>query len=106
MTVSSVILGIVLSNLLFGFLSDRFAIHPIILTGGICVAAGGVLCAATHDFHLLIAGRLFQGLFIPALTTSLAAWLGRTLPGRHLSVVMGASEHVQAVRARIEAAGA
>jgi YNFM family putative membrane transporter len=36
-----------------------------------------------------VAARLFQGIFIPALTTSLAAWLARTLPGDRLSVVMG-----------------
>ncbi|MDM8556067.1 MFS transporter [Desulfococcaceae bacterium HSG7] len=89
LTVSAVILGIVLSNLFFGFLSDRFPIHPIILTGGLCVAAGGIVSALTHDFKTLIAARLFQGIFIPALTTSLAAWLARTLPGERLSVVMG-----------------
>ncbi len=89
MTVSAVILGIVLSNLFFGFLSDRLPIHPIILIGGLCVACGGLLAAATTDFRLLVAARFFQGLFIPALTTSLAAWIARTLPMESLSVVMG-----------------
>lgn len=89
LTVSVVILGIVLSNLFFGFLSDRISIRPIILTGGLCVAAGGLISALTHDFRILIAARLFQGLFIPALTTSLVAWLARTLPGKRLAVVMG-----------------
>lgn len=89
LTVSVVILGIVLSNLFFGFLSDRISIRPIILTGGFCVAIGGLISALTHDFRILIAARLFQGLFIPALTTSLVAWLARTLPGKRLAVVMG-----------------
>ncbi len=89
MTVSAVILGIVLSNLFFGFLSDRFPIHPIILLGGLCVGCGGLLAAFTTDFRILVSARLFQGLFIPALTTSLAAWLARTLPVERLSVVMG-----------------
>ena len=88
-TVSAVLLGIFLSNLFFGFLSDRVSIHPIILVGGICVATGGIISALSHDFSILVAARLFQGLFIPALTTSLAAWLARTLPGKRLSVVMG-----------------
>ncbi len=88
-TISAVLLGIVLSNLFFGFLSDRVSIHPIILAGGICVAAGGLVSALSHNFTVLVAARLFQGLFIPALTTSLAAWLARTLPGERLSVVMG-----------------
>ncbi len=89
LTVSVVILGIVLSNLFFGILSDRLSIRPIILTGGLCVAAGGLMAALTPDFRFLVAARFFQGLFIPALTTSLAAWLARTLPGDGLSVVMG-----------------
>ncbi|MBI9084148.1 MAG: MFS transporter [Desulfobacterales bacterium] len=89
LTVSAVILGIVLSNLFFGYLSDRVSIHPIILVGGVCVAAGGLVSALTHNFSVLVGARLFQGLFIPALTTSLAAWLARTLPVRRLSVVMG-----------------
>ena len=89
MTVSIVILGIVFSNLFFGYLADRISIKPIIFAGGICVAAGGTICAITHDFGILIFARFFQGLFIPALTTSLAAWLARTLPVNRLGVVMG-----------------
>lgn len=88
-TVSAVILGIVLSNLFFGYLSDRVSIHPIILTGGIAVTAGGAVSALTHHFGVLVGARLVQGLFIPALTTSLAAWLARSLPVHRLSVVMG-----------------
>lgn len=89
LTVSTVIFGIVLSNLFFGYLSDKLPIHPIILTGGSCVALAGICAALTHDFRLLVVARLIQGLFIPALTTSLAAWLARTLPTERLSVVMG-----------------
>ncbi len=89
LTVSAVIFGIVLSSLFFGSLSDRVSIHPVILMGGMCVAGGGLVSAVTHDFRILVAARFFQGIFIPALTTSLAAWLARTLPGPRLSVVMG-----------------
>ena len=89
LTVSAVIFGIVLSNLFFGFLSDRFPIHPIVLSGGLCVAAGGLVSALTHNFAVLIAARMFQGIFIPALTTSLAAWMARTQPGKQLGVIMG-----------------
>ena len=89
LTVSAVILGIVVSNLPLGLLSDRFPMHPILIVGGVCVAAGGLVSASTHNFAVLVAARFFQGIFIPALTTSLAAWLARSLPSDRLSVVMG-----------------
>jgi len=88
-SVSAVILGIALSNLPFGFLADRLPIHPIILTGGILVALGGLVCSVTKDLWVLITARFFQGLFIPALTTCLAAYLAKALPAERLNVVMG-----------------
>ena len=88
-TVSAVILGIALSNLPFGFLADRVPIHPIILTGGILVASGGLVCALTKSLWVLIVARFLQGLFVPALTTCLAAYLARTIPAARLNVVMG-----------------
>ena len=88
-TVSAVILGIALANLPFGLLADRLPIHPIILTGGIVVALAGLVCAWTHDLRVLIGARFVQGLFIPSLTTCLAAYLARTLPTERLNVVMG-----------------
>jgi YNFM family putative membrane transporter len=43
----------------------------------------------TKDLWLLIGARFVQGLFIPALTTCLAAYLAKTLPTEKLNVVMG-----------------
>ncbi len=62
LTVSFVILGIVISNLFFGYLSDRVSIQPILMVGGIVVAGMGIICACTHDFNTLIYARLLQGL--------------------------------------------
>ncbi len=89
LTVSAVILGITCSNLPFGFLADRLPIQRIILVGGVCVASGGVICALSHDLWTLITARFLQGVFIPALTTCLAAFLAKTLPMDRLNVVMG-----------------
>lgn len=88
-TVSAVILGMAIANLPFGVLVDRWPIHPIIGAGGVMVALGGFVCAVTQDLWILISARFFQGLFIPALTTCLAAFLAKTLPAQHLNVVMG-----------------
>ncbi len=88
-SVSAVILGIAISNLPFGFLADRWPIHPIILTGGILVAVGGLVCALTRDLWVFIGARFLQGIFIPPLTTCLAAYLAKTLPAARLNIVMG-----------------
>lgn len=88
-TVSVVILGVALANLPFGALADRFPIHPLILTGGLMVGICSLLCAIAGNIWLLIAARFVQGIFIPALTTCLAAYLARTLPSKKLTIVMG-----------------
>jgi len=89
LTVSAVVLGIALANLPFGVLADRFPLRPIVLAGGAVVALASVTCALTHSIGVLIAARFVQGLFIPSLSTCLAAYLSRTLPPHRLNVVMG-----------------
>lgn len=89
LTVSAVILGIALANLPFGILADRFPIQTLVLVGGVVVAAAGFFCAATTSLPLLVGARFLQGLFIPALTTCLAAYLAGSLPPARLNVVMG-----------------
>jgi len=88
-TVSAVILGIALANLPFGWLSDLFPVQRLILVGGVVVAACGFFCAATGSLPLLVGARFVQGLFVPALTTCLAAYLSANLPLERLNVVMG-----------------
>ena len=88
-TVAAVILGVAIATLPFGTLVDHMPIKPIILVGGITVALAGVICATTDTLWILIGARFVQGLFIPALTTCLAAYLARALPAEKLSVVMG-----------------
>lgn len=89
LTMSAVIVGIALSNLPFGMLVDRYPIKPIILIGGVMLALAGIVCVYTESINILIAARFVQGLFIPALTTCLAAYLAKTLPVENLTVVMG-----------------
>ncbi|MCK9375557.1 MAG: MFS transporter [Syntrophobacterales bacterium] len=88
-TVSAVILGIALANLPFGMLADRFPVQRLILVGGAVVAACGLFCAATPNLGTLVGARFIQGLFVPSLTTCLAAYLSTNLPLERLNVVMG-----------------
>jgi YNFM family putative membrane transporter len=89
LTVSAVILGIAIANLPFGVLSDRYPLRPILLGGAAVVSAASLFCALTRGIWLLVAARFLQGLFIPSLTTCLAAYLARSLPLERLNVVMG-----------------
>ena len=89
LSVSMVILGIALANLPFGIIADRYPIKPILLTGGTVITATSLVCATTYSITLLIAARFIQGLFIPSLTTCLAAYLAKSLPASRLNVVMG-----------------
>jgi len=88
-TVSAVILGIAMANLPFGMLADRLPVPRLILVGGAVVAACGFFCAATSSLALLVFARFVQGLFVPALTTCLAAYLSTNLPQERLNVAMG-----------------
>jgi len=90
LSVSAVIFGIALATLPFGLLSDRFPARPILLAGGTAASLCGFLCAATTSFPLLVAARFLQGVFVPALTTCLLAFLARHLPSARLNVAMGA----------------
>src|SRR6266436_3458531 len=89
LTVSAVVLGIAVANLPFGVLADRFPIRPIVLGGGAVVALTSLACALAENIGLLVAARFLQGLFIPSMTTCLAAYLSRALPPDRLAVVMG-----------------
>lgn len=89
LTISAVIFGIALSNLPLGRAADRFLIKPIIITGGCVITLCGLVCALTSSIWVLIATRFVQGLFIPCLTTCVAAYLAKTLPKERLNVAMG-----------------
>lgn len=89
LSISAVIFGIALANLPFGMMADRYKVRPIIIVGGSVIITCGLVSAFTGNFILLILARFVQGLFIPSLTTCLAAYLARTLPTEQLNVVMG-----------------
>lgn len=89
LTISAVVLGIALANLPFGVLADKLPIRPIIAVGSGAMLVGGIICVLTDDLWILIGGRFLQGLFVPALTTCLAAYLAKSLPPERLNVVMG-----------------
>lgn len=89
LSVAVVVFGIALATLPFGRLADRYPPRPLIITGAGVICLAGLTCALTQNYAVLVAARFVQGLFLPALTTCVAAYLANSLPVTRLNVVMG-----------------
>lgn len=90
LTVSLVIGGIAVGQVFWGWLADRQGIRPIILIGAVGLGACGLVASASTGMAGLALARLGQGLFIPAVSTCLAAFLAKSLPPDRVAVVLGA----------------
>lgn len=90
LTISAVIAGISIASLPSGWLADHVPVRRLIATGGVSVAACCLVIAITSNYALLVATRFVQGLFVPALTTCVAAYLARSLDAHRMDVAMGA----------------
>lgn len=90
LTVALVIGGIAVGQVFWGWLADRWGIRPIIALGAGFLAVCGLVAAMSQSIELLAIARLGQGLFIPAVSTCLAAFLAGSLEPQRLAVVMGA----------------
>jgi len=73
LSISAVIAGISVASLPSGWLADHVPLRRLVASGGTAVALCCILAAATSSYPLLVAARFVQGLFVPALTTCVAA---------------------------------
>src|SRR3990167_4681885 len=62
LTFTFYIIGLGISQLFYGFLTDRLGRKPIIQFGLLLFILSSILCVASRDIYLLFAGRLLQGL--------------------------------------------
>lgn len=62
-SLSAVVLGIAVGQLVYGPLSDRFGRKPVIVTGVLLYVAMAAACARAPDIESLIVLRFLQGLF-------------------------------------------
>jgi YNFM family putative membrane transporter len=90
LSISAIVAGIALASLPFGVLADRWPVQRLIGVGGAAVGSCCLIVATTSTFTVLVAARFVQGIFLPALTSSIAAYLARSLPPRDINIAMGA----------------
>lgn len=69
MTVSSFLITMALSQLIYGPASDKYGRKPFILVGGIIFACGSIFCFLSQSIIFLIISRAIQGFGAGALIT-------------------------------------
>lgn len=61
LTMTTYLLGVSFSQLIYGPLSDRYGRRPIILAGLVITLIGSLLCAASNSLIFILLARLIQG---------------------------------------------
>jgi len=69
LTLSTFLISLAFSQLLYGPASDRFGRKPIILIGIIIYIIGSIVCLTSLSMNMLLIGRIVQGLGVGALMT-------------------------------------
>lgn len=67
--------ALAISQLLWGWALDKFGERPMILLGMIMLGGASMLCALAPDIHILLIGRIIQGLGAGAATVAVPALL-------------------------------
>lgn len=80
MTVSSFLIVMSISQLVYGPASDKYGRKPVILAGSLIFAIGSVLCLLSSSIDSLIFGRAIQGLGAGALITLARTIIQDSLP--------------------------
>ncbi|WP_269439684.1 MFS transporter [Arthrobacter sp. zg-Y40] len=65
-TLTAFLIGMAAGQLVFGPFSDRYGRSRPLLLGSVLFVLASVVCAVAPNLPVLIAGRLFQGLFASA----------------------------------------
>ena len=89
LTVSVLILGIAVSSLVVGPVSDRVGRKPLLVGCALGLSAPSLFCAAAPTLPLLLGGRLLQGLLIPGLTAVSVAYIAEEFAPERVKMWLG-----------------
>ena len=67
LVISVLFLGMTLAQFFYGPVSDRIGRKPTAAIGILIFFSGSLLSTFTHDFHLMLLGRLIQGIGVAAM---------------------------------------
>ncbi|GIL03131.1 MAG: Bcr/CflA family drug resistance efflux transporter [Alphaproteobacteria bacterium] len=86
--ITAYMLGFGLSQLVVGFLADRFGRRPVLLGGLAIYSAAGLLMAGADDFSMLLATRFVQGFGSGAPRVVAQAAIRDCYEGRRMARIM------------------
>ncbi len=92
LVIGALFAGMALGQLVAGPLSDALGRKPVLFAGMLLYLAGSVFCYMAQDFHLLLVGRVIQGLgvagpYVTAVSVVRDKYSGRDM-ARIMSLVM------------------
>jgi len=96
-TMTVYFLGLAISNILIGPLSDSFGRRPLILAGLLAVTAGSVICMYANNISLLIAGRLVQSLGTSTIPATSRAVIRDACPDNKVVSLLGLTGIISAL---------
>ncbi|WP_017755394.1 MFS transporter [Calidifontibacillus oryziterrae] len=89
LSLSSTTIALAISMLIAGSLSDVFGRKSVMTFSLVASSILAILTAFSPSFHLLILGRIFQGITLAGLPAVAMAYLGEEIDPRSLGMAMG-----------------
>lgn len=89
LSLSSATIALAISLLIAGSLSEVFGRKPVMTISLFASSILSILTAFTPNFHLLIAGRILEGISLAGLPAVAMAYLGEEIDPKSLGMAMG-----------------
>ncbi|OGV36196.1 MAG: hypothetical protein A2020_12390 [Lentisphaerae bacterium GWF2_45_14] len=96
-TMTVYFLGLAISNIFMGPLSDSFGRRPLILAGLITVAAGSTICMFANGISILIAGRIVQAIGTSTIPVTSRAVIRDAYPEDKIVSILGITGIISAL---------